>query len=167
MDAPETEVPSIEVPPELVGTEDTPTFELTGTLKVGRAYGSRADVEETARLAMLSLGSPAGQDSVILEDSINVVMHGATEVGGRLEVQVTVTALAALRIDQAAVRQRIAGKTIQEAQAELEPLGEVDIALWPAWVDRLPRLEFRIDIVQAAQTPQESPPADPAQTLNE
>lgn len=164
VDAPETEVPSIEIPPELVGTEDTPTFELTGTLHVERAYGSRADVEETARSAMLT---QAGQDSVILEDSVEVVMHRATEVGGGLEVQVTVTALAALRIDEAGVRQRIAGKTIQEAQTELEPLGEVDIKLWPAWVDRLPRLEFRIEIVPAAQRPQESPPASPAQSLNQ
>jgi hypothetical protein len=155
--APADELPSIEVPDELLGTEDTPTFELSGSLAVDRAYGSRANVVEAARTAMLSLGGLAGEDSVILEESISVAMHGVSEVEGRLEVQVTVTALAARRIDEAEVRERIAGKTVDEATAELEPLGEVEVDLWPAWVDRLPRLDFRIDIEQAVESPTESP----------
>jgi hypothetical protein len=155
--APADELPSIEVPDELLGTEDTPTFELSGSLAVDRAYGSRANVVEAARTAMLSLGGLAGEDSVILEESISVAMHGVSEVEGRLEVQVIVTALAARRIDEAEVRERIAGKTVDEATAELEPLGEVEVDLWPAWVDRLPRLDFRIDIEQAVESPTESP----------
>jgi len=162
VDAPAGEVPSIEVPDELLGTEDTPTFELTGSLAVDRAYGSRDNVIEAARTAMLGLGGLAGQDSVILEESISVAMHGVSEVEGMLEVQVTVTALAARRIDEVAVRERIAGKTVDEATAELEPLGEVEVDLWPAWVDRLPRLDFRIDIEQAVESPTESP----SQTLD-
>jgi hypothetical protein len=163
IDAPADEVPSIELPEELLGAEDTPTFELTGRLAVDRAYGSRANVVEAARTAMLSLGGLAGQDSVILEESISVAMHGASEVDGRLEVQVTVTALAARRIDEGPVRERIAGMTVDEARTELEPLGEVEIDLWPGWVDRLPRLEFRIEIEQAVESPTESP----AQTLDQ
>jgi hypothetical protein len=148
VDAPADEVTSIEVPDELLGTEDTPTFELTGSLAVDRAYGSRANVVEAASTAMLSLGGLAGQDRVILEDSISVDMHDVSEVEGRLEVQVTVTALAAQRIDEAAVRELIAGKTIAEATAELDGLGDIKIDLWPAWVDKMPALDFRIDIVE-------------------
>jgi hypothetical protein len=75
-------------------------------------------------------------------------MHGVSEVEGRLEVQVTVTALAAQRIDEAEVRELIAGKTIAEATAELNGLGDIKIDLWPGWVDRVPVLDFRIDIVE-------------------
>ncbi|HET7082561.1 MAG TPA: hypothetical protein VFJ00_02475, partial [Candidatus Limnocylindria bacterium] len=145
--APADEAPSIDVPDELLGTEDTPTFELTGSLAVDRAYGSRADVVEAASAALLSLGGLAGQDRVILEESISVEMHGVSEVEGRLEVQVTVTALAAQRIDEAAVRELIAGKTKAEATADLEGLGDITIELWPGWVDKVPALDFRIDVV--------------------
>jgi hypothetical protein len=144
---PADEVTSIEVPPALLGTEDTPTFELTGSLAVDRAYGSRDNVVEAARMTMLSLDGLAGQDSVILEESISVAIHGMSEVEGRLDVQVTVTALAARRIDEAAVRELIRGKTIAEATAELDGLGDIKIDLWPAWVEKVPVLDFRIDIV--------------------
>jgi hypothetical protein len=159
--APSDEVTSIEVPPALLGTEDTPTFELTGNLAVDRAYGSRASVVEAATTAMLNLGGLAGQDRVILEESISVDVHGVSEIEGRLEAQVTVTALAAQRIDEAAVRELIAGKTIAEATAELDGLGDIKIALWPAWVDKVPLLDFRIDIVEEVRdsdggSPQES-----------
>jgi hypothetical protein len=148
VDAPPDEVTSIEVPDELLGTEDSPTFELTGYLAVDRAYGSRANVVEAASTAMLSLGGLAGEDRVIVEESISVDIHGVSEVEGRLEVQVTVTALAAQRIDEAEVRELIAGKTIAEATAELNGLGDIKIDLWPGWVDRVPVLDFRIDIVE-------------------
>ena len=163
-DPPETEAPVIDVPEELLGTEDTETFELSGTLTVDRAYGSRTVVEETARSTMLNLTGEGGQDTVILDHSIDVVLHGVAEVGGHLAVQVTVTALQAIRIDEGQVRERIAGKTIAEAMAELERLGEVDIELWPGWVDRLPSLTFRIEVVPSAQAPVESSPPASAPT---
>ena len=165
-EAPDTELPSIEVPEELLGTEDTATFELSGTLAVDRAYGSRADVDQAARTAMLSLGGLAGEGSMILEDSIEVEPRGVTEVEGRLEVQVTVTALKAVRIDEAQVRERIAGKTVDEATAELQGLGEVDIDLWPAWVDKVPILDIRIEIRGEVRSPDDSSSQSPQESVN-
>ena len=162
--APADEVPSIDVSDELLGTEDTPTFELTGSLAVDRAYGSRADVVEAASTALLSLGGLAGQDRVILEESISVEMHGVSEVEGRLEVQVTVTALAAQRIDEAAVRELIAGKTKAEATADLEGLGDITIELWPGWVDKVPALDFRIDVVPEVR---DSDGGSPEESVNQ
>jgi len=163
-DAPDTEVPSVDVPPGLVGTEDTPTFELTGTLSVDRPYGSRADVEGTARSAMLSLGGIAPPNTAIVADSITVVTHDATVNGSQLEVPVTVSAAAAAEIDEAQVRDRIAGMTVAEAQTELDSLGEIAVDLWPSWVDRLPLLTFRIDVSVEVQAPNASEPASPTQT---
>jgi hypothetical protein len=165
--APDTEVPSVDVPPGLVGTEDTPTFELTGTLSVDRPYGSRADVEATARSAMLSLGGVAPPNTAIVADSITVVTHDAIVNGSQLEVPVTVTAAAAAEIDEAQVRDRIAGMTVAEARTELDSLGEIAVDLWPPWVDRLPLLTFRIEITQEVQAPDESPPASATQTLSQ
>jgi archaellum component FlaG (FlaF/FlaG flagellin family) len=158
-DAPEAEVPAIEIPEDLVGTEDTTTFELSGTLSVDRAYGSRSTIEESARSTMLNFGGPT--DTVVLEDSISVVMHEVAEADGTLEVQVTATALAALAVDEQQIRNRIKGKTVAEALAELDELSDVRIELWPGWVDKVTVLDFRIDIVEEVRdstdgSPQES-----------
>jgi hypothetical protein len=162
-DASATEVGEIEVPEDLLGTEDTDTFELSGTLNVDRAYGSRSDVDETARSAMLSLNGGSGQSTHLLEESIRVETGAVSEVDGRLQVQVTVTALEATTIDEAAVRQWIAGKTVDEATAELAELGEVEINLWPAWVDRVPSLEFRIEIKEEVK---DVPDGSPQESVN-
>lgn len=155
--APQVEVPTIEIPDELVGTEDQPTFELGGRLTFDRAYGSRAQAEATASSALLTLGDEVPAGTAIVADSIQVDLGPATLAGERLDVSASVTAAAAAKIDEAQVRDRIAGMTVAEAKAELAPLGEVDVDLWPAWVDRLPRLTFRIDIREEVQTPTESP----------
>ncbi|MEP7041140.1 MAG: baseplate J/gp47 family protein [Chloroflexota bacterium] len=160
-DAPDAEVPVIEIPQELIGTEETPTFELSGTLAVDRAYGSRSDVEQTARSAMVNLGGPPGRDTIVLVDSITVVMHDVAEVDGTLEVQVSATALAALAVNEAQIRNRIKGKTIAEAKLELSELSDVQMDLWPGWVDKVPVLDFRIEIIEEVRdsgggSPQES-----------
>jgi hypothetical protein len=165
--APESEVPTIEIPDDLLGTEDRATFELRGTMSFDRAYASRGTAEEAASSAFLELGDVAPPGSAILVDSIAVQLGSVTQSGDRLEVAASVTALAGTEIDEAKVRDQIAGKTLAEAQAELRPLGDIEIDLWPSWVDRLPLLTFRIDITEVVQTPDESPPASPTQTLNQ
>jgi hypothetical protein len=151
-DPPETEIPTIVVPEDLLGKEDTPTFELMGTLHVDRAYASRADVEATASGA---LTAPLGTD--IVADSVVVDVRSAAEQGDSLVVQVSVTAEAAAVIDEAALRERIAGKTVEEATAELGSFGVIDVDLWPPWVDRLPQLPFRITIETVTRSASESP----------
>jgi hypothetical protein len=147
------EVPSIDIPDDLVGTEDQETFELSGKLTYDRAYGSRAEAEATASSAFLTLGGEVPEGTAIVADSIEVDFGPAILVGGRLDVTTSVTAAAAAEIDHARVRDRIAGLTIAEAKAELEPLGEVDIDLWPPWVDRVPVLELRIEVGEEVHTP--------------
>jgi hypothetical protein len=159
--APETEVPSIEVPPDLVGKEDTPTFDLTGTLHIDRAYASRADVVATATAAM-----PTPSGTTILADSVVVVVQSAADQGDTLLVQVLVTAEAATVIDHAAVRELVAGKTVEEARQALAGLGEIDVDLWPPWVDRLPGLSFRIEVKEEVREPSGSSGESPAGSVN-
>lgn len=157
--ASEPEVPDIEVPPDLVGTEDTPTFELSATLDFDRPYASRADVEATARSLLLSDDSAAPTGTTILPDSITIELGPATASAEGLQVTALVASAAAAAIDVGAVRDRVAGLTVAEARAALEDLGEIQVDLWPSWLDRLPGLAFRISVETVAPSP--GPSASP------
>jgi Baseplate J-like protein len=158
-DAPETETPSVEVPPELVGKEDTPTFELSGNLNINRAYASRAEVVDTA-----SAGLPTPVGKTIVSDSVVVVVQSAADQGESMLIQVSVTAEAAAVIDKAAVRDLVAGKTVEEARTALADLGEIVVDLWPPWVDRLPDLSFRIYVLEEVKT--DSSGGSPQESVN-
>ncbi len=159
------EVPSID-PDDLVGKEDEATFELRGTLTFDRAYGSRSEAEETASVAFMTRGDEVPPGTAIVAESIQVDLGPATLAGGRLDVTTSVTAAAAVQIDQAQVRDRIAGLTVPEVKAELDALGEVDVDLWPAWVDKVPLLDYRIDIVEEIRTSTDSSGESPAGSVN-
>jgi hypothetical protein len=165
--ASDSETPKIDIADDLVGKEDQPTFELHGTLTFDRAYGSRSEAESTASAAFLELPDEVPPGTAIVADSIHVDLGPATPVGEQLDVTASVTAAAAATIDEAQLRDRIAGLTVEEAKTQLHPLGEVDIDLWPAWVDRVPRLTFRIGVEQVVQAPTQSSSQSPTQTLSQ
>ena len=104
--------------------------------------------------------SPAG--TAILPDSIAIQLGTATANGNSMTIQVSVQAAAAAAIDTVAVRDRIAGLTVAEARTALHDLGKVEVDLWPGWLDRLPRLSFRIDVKTVAPAPSASPRASPS-----
>jgi hypothetical protein len=164
--ASDSEAPKIDIADDLVGKEDQPTFELHGTLTFDRAYGSRSDAEAAASAAFLELPDEVPAGTAIVADSIHVDLGPARPVGEQLDITASVTAAAAAKIDDAQLRDRVAGLTVEEAKTELHSLGEVEIDLWPAWVDRLPRLTFRIEVKQVVQSPTQSPGASPTQTLS-
>jgi hypothetical protein len=57
-------------------------------------------------------------------------------------------------VEEDALRSELAGKTVAEAEAALEPIGPPTVTLWPFWVDRVPSIDWRISIdVQAAESP--------------
>jgi hypothetical protein len=152
-----TEVPVIDIAPDLVGTEDKASFSLTGTLAFDRAYVARLDLERAAHDALLADTAAAPSDTTIVPASIDVGIGTVTVSGDQMSVQVSVRAVAATAIDKAAVRDRIAGMTVQEARSALRDIGEIEVDLWPPWVDRLPRLAFRISVEPALPSQGESP----------
>ncbi|MEX1072302.1 MAG: hypothetical protein WED86_01260 [Chloroflexota bacterium] len=151
------EAPSLEVPDDLVGKEDVPTFELSGTLIFDRPYASRAEVEAAARSSLLADPNAAPDGMSVVQASISVELGEAVVTGDELLVNAAVTAAAAADIDDVAVRDRVAGLTIDEARTALAELGEIDVDLWPSWQDRIPRLAFRISVETVAPSPGESP----------
>ncbi|MGZ6256526.1 MAG: hypothetical protein ACXWMB_05880, partial [Candidatus Limnocylindria bacterium] len=157
VDPPMGEVPVIDVAPDLVGTEDTPSFSLTGKLALDRPYVAKSDVVQAARDALLADTSAAPAGTTIIPASINVTTETMTASGNEMSVNVSVRAAAAAAIDTAAVRDLVAGLTVPEARAALRDLGEIEVDLWPPWLDRLPRLAFPISVETVAPSQGESP----------
>jgi hypothetical protein len=138
--------PVIEIPKGLVGAEGEATFELTGTLPYSIPFVLRADVE-AAGLEQLQVDAgalPSG--TTLLPETIGVDAGQATLNGATVSVQVSVSAMAAADVDDERVRELVAGKTADEARTALADLGEATVDLWPGWVDRVPRLGWRIQI---------------------
>ena len=155
------ETPVIPVPDDLVGTEDLETFEFTGTLAFDRPYVMRAVAEEAALTAFAAdlEAVPAGMS--VVPESVTVVIGAATLAADALRIEATVAATAVTDIDEEAIRQRAAGLTVDEALTQLAELGELEIKLWPAWVDHVPALTMRITVLpvppEASESPGESP----------
>ena len=70
--------------------------------------------------------------------------------GQVVSVSIIVRAEAAPDVDTDQLRELVAGKTPEEVSTALDELGEVTVKLWPDWVDRVPRLDWRIQIELAA-----------------
>ncbi|HEX6139305.1 MAG TPA: baseplate J/gp47 family protein [Candidatus Limnocylindria bacterium] len=154
----ESAEPTITVPEGLVGSVGQATFELSGSLPYSRPYGTRADAEAAARARLLDDPAAAPAGTVILEESIAVEIGDAVLAGDRLRVATSVRATAATSIDPDAVRARIAGMTVPQAQAALADLGAVQVDLWPDWVDHVPGLTWRIDVrIETTEAPSPVP----------
>jgi len=138
----------IPVPDDLVGhvSEDPFTFELTGTMPVDRTFVLRADVESEATEAFLADEGAVPPNTTLAEDTIGVDVGEAALDGETIVVQTTVTADAVPDLDQESIRRSLVGMTAAQAQAALANIGPASVDLWPGWVDRVPRIDWRISI---------------------
>ena len=145
MQPPRADIP---VPDDLVGhvSEDPFTFELTGTMPVDRTFVWRADAEAEAIEAFLADEGAVPPDTTLAEDTIEVDIGEAARDGETIVVQTTVTADAVPDLDQENIRRALVGMTAGEVRQALAPIGPADVSLWPGWVDRIPRLDWRISV---------------------
>jgi hypothetical protein len=150
---PQSEDPRAEitVPDDLVGRVGDDTFELSGTLTYSLPFVRAADVEADARSALQGDAHAAPAGTEILPDSITVDVGQARTEGQAIVVVVRASGLAARQLDENAIRQQASGKTVAQVQAALGGLGEVQVDLWPGWVDRVPGIDARVDVqIEAA-----------------
>lgn len=138
--------PVIEGGDGLVDTRNLPTLELTGSLDYSRAYVERDAVVEEARDRLLDDDAALPAGSELSADSIRVTLGTVEENGDALVVDTAATAMAVPNVDGDALRQQVAGMSLEEARRALDDLGHVEIDLWPGWVRELPRLLWRIEI---------------------
>ena len=113
----------------------------------------RADIEQVARNRLLGDPTAAPSGTAVLPDSITMEIGAVTAVADELRVEVSMRAAAAAAIDEASVRDRVAGLSVADAKTELADLGQVEVDPWPGWVDHVPRLGFRISVQTVAPTP--------------
>lgn len=138
--------PRIDVPEDLVGRRGDETFRLSGTLTYRRGHVSLADVEAAARERLLGDPESVPQGWRVAGETIAVEVDGVETAGEELTIRVTLRAEADPVLDEGGIRDLVAGLTAAEAEAQLAWLGEVEVGLWPGWVDRVPQLEWRIDL---------------------
>lgn len=155
------EAPVIPVPDDLVGTEDLETFEFTGTLAFDRPYVMRSAAEEAGLTAFGADAESVPAGMSVVPESVTVVIGVAMLTEDALRIETTVEAMAVADLDEEAIRRRAAGLTKDEARAELAELGELEIELWPTWVDRIPGLSMRITVLPAAPEAGGSPSGSP------
>ncbi|HEX6654736.1 MAG TPA: baseplate J/gp47 family protein [Candidatus Limnocylindria bacterium] len=138
----------IDVPADLEGHEsvDPYTFELTGTLTDDQPYVLRADAEAAATEALTADEAAAPEGTAIEPDTVQVQLGDVALDGSDVVVTAQVSAQAAPDYDPSSIGQRIAGKTKDAAEAELASIGRITVTLWPFWVDRVPGLEWRINV---------------------
>ena len=140
--------PRIDVPDDLEGhtSADPYTFELTGTLEDDQPYVLRADAEDAAAEAIAADETAAPAGTVMEPDSVTIELGDATLDGQALVLHADVTAQAVPEFDESTIAQRIAGQTIEQARQELSAIGPASVTLWPFWVDRVPRLAWRVNV---------------------
>jgi hypothetical protein len=138
--------PAIQVPDGLVGTRGEESFRLSGTLGYRRPWVALSEVREAAAERLLDDAEAAPDGREIVPDSIVVELGEVSGEGDELSVAVVVSADSDPLLDAAAIRAMVTGLTEEEAEADLAHLGEVDVRLWPGWVDRVPELEWRIEL---------------------
>ena len=138
--------PVIEGLDDLVGTRDPAEVEVSGTQAWEvLAVDSEAVVERGTEMFLADEGViPEGSE--LLADTVAVVIGEASQAGGTLSVDVTVTARAASAVDPEEIRRRIAGRSAEEAEAAIADLGDASVELWPGWVTTVPGMAWRVDL---------------------
>jgi hypothetical protein len=151
----EAPVPDIDVPDDLVGSisPDAFTFELIGTLRDQQPYVLREDAEAAAREELAADDAAIPAASAVDPDSVDVRLGSVELDGEAIVVSADVTARAIPQFEVGDLRTLIAGRTAAEAVELLEPIGPATVKLWPFWVDRVPEMDWRVQITVRSVEP--------------
>ena len=145
-DAIEAPEPVIQGVDGLVGTRDQPEAQITGTLAYDRLSAERADVVARAEEQLASDPSALPSGHTLLPDATRVAIGEARAEAEQLVVAVSITGASAPVADPDEYLRRVRGRSAEEAEAALEQLGSATVSLWPAWVQTVPELDWRIDL---------------------
>ncbi len=142
-------------PATLVGKE-VPSFEL--------GLGATAEVTAVDQATITALAAPrlaaaVTADAVLVEGSTRIVVGDGRIDGAAVIFPVTAQGLEIHRLDEAALRARISGRSLDEARRLLADVGTVGIETWPGYVSSIPTLGARVTIriVGGAPAPTPSP----------
>lgn len=151
--------PTIEGLDGLVGTRDTESVEITGSVAYDRLAVDRDRVVELAAEMLIADTAAVPPDHELIESSIRVSPGAATRDGDALVISVQVAASTAPVVDREAIVERVRGLSLEEARAALASMGDASVELWPGWVERVPELDWRITVTIDGELAPSSSPA--------
>jgi hypothetical protein len=114
--------------------------------------------------ARVTAAVPAERD--LVAGSTVVTVGPGTVDGQRVRFGVTAHADTAPRIDAAALRSELKGRSAAEAEAMLGAFGDATVTLWPGWATTIPTFDARMDLrVEGLAGPSATPaPSTPTPT---
>jgi hypothetical protein len=130
----------------LVGTRDQPTSELSGSLAWEAFVADRSAAIADAEAALVADEAAIPDGHELVPESTTVTLEDPSLDGESVVVTASVAARAAADIDIGAVRERVAGLTVDEARAALADLGTPTVSLWPGWVRTVTDLDWRVEV---------------------
>jgi hypothetical protein len=140
-------------PASLVGTEAA-DFSLDATAQ-GTVIG--VDPQPIDGLAEARLRSRVTSGWTLVDGSIKPVVGTPTVAGEVVSYPVTVTGTQTHDVNQAALVAQIKGLILADARNRLDDYGDVEISLWPDWVDRVPTRTDRITFTIGDPQPSPGP----------
>lgn len=127
-------------PATLVGTA-AEEFSL-GATAVGTAIG--VDPAPIDAIAEARLAEHVTQGWSLLPGSATTTVGTPTALGATITFPVTIIATQVHDVDEAALLASVRGLNLAEARSRLDDFGDVDIAVWPEWVTKIPTREDRV-----------------------
>jgi len=99
--------------------------------------------------ARLAAAVPAG--SGMVAGSAQVTVGSGTVDGQRVHFGVTARGESVPRVDQAALRTQLLGRSPADARAILAAYGDAAVTLWPGWATTIPTLDARVELQVTSQ----------------
>ena len=147
----------VDLPYELVGQE-MENFEVTGSITLsGVAYDSDA-LYELLKAQIVAVETPGKQLISVDKDSISMSVLESNPSSGTYKITAQIQGVEEYEIDtdleggaelSKRIKEHIAGKTVEEAEAYIQNLPEVtkvEIKVWPVWSPTIPSLPDNIKI---------------------
>jgi hypothetical protein len=140
-----------------------PTFEL-GV----RANGTVIAVDDSPveGIAEERLLANVGDDYRLVEGSTQINAGEGTVSNGQVMFPVTASASRVRILDAAELLALVKGMSLADAEAALEPFGQVDIVPWPDWVSSIPSMDSRVSLVIVGQDGAASDGGEPSESAS-
>ena len=129
--------------PATLVDKEVAQFDLGAT-----ATGTVVTVDQAPILALgearLAAAVPGGRD--LVAGSAVVTVGPGTVDGQRVRFSVTARAASSPRVDEAALRAQLKGRSPADAREILAPYGDATVTLWPSWATTIPTFDARLDL---------------------
>lgn len=147
----------IELPYNLIGVEQE-SFEVTGSMTLTGVAYNHQDLFSILKGEMVSAQTPGKQLISVEEDTISLQVLEGDSATATFKITAQIQGIEEYEIDPdleggnalaEKIKEHIAGKTVEEAEAYIQNLPEVnsvEISVWPVWSPTIPNLSENIKI---------------------